>query len=135
MGRGNCRHAVRFLKQPQRQRRRIEGDNIMINCTPHAIVVRTPQGDITFPPSGIVARVTMTEIFIGTCAATGAPVIRRVPGEVTGLPEDGTPCIVSAMVLAALPPGTPGVYAPDTGATAIRDEKGHIVAVTRLVAS
>jgi hypothetical protein len=117
----------------------------MLNLTPHAIVVRTPQGDITFPPSGIVARVTMTETFIGTCAATGspvirraatgAPVIRRVPGEVTGLPEDGTPCIVSAMVLAALPPGTPGVYAPDTGATAIRDEKGHIMAVTRLVAA
>jgi hypothetical protein len=115
----------------------------MINCTPHAIVVRTPQGDITFPPSGIVARVTMTErpsapapqleprLFAGP--QLEPPVIRRVPGEVTGLPEDGTPCIVSAMVLAALPPGTPGVYAPDTGATAIRDEKGHIVAVTRLV--
>jgi ribosomal protein S18 acetylase RimI-like enzyme len=36
----NCRHAVRFLKQPQRQGRRIEGDNIMINCTPHAITLR-----------------------------------------------------------------------------------------------
>jgi hypothetical protein len=107
----------------------------MINCTPHAITLRTPQGDITFPPSGTVARVTMTETVVRTCAVTGVEVIRRTPGEVTGLPEDGTPCIVSAMVLAALPPGTPGVYAPDTGATAIRDEKGHIMAVTRLVAA
>ena len=107
----------------------------MINLTPHAIVVRTPQGDVTLPPSGTIARVAMAEEIIGTCAETGATVIRRVPGEVVGLPEDGTPCIVSAMVLAALPSGTPNVYAPDTGATAIRNEAGHIVAVTRLVAA
>jgi hypothetical protein len=31
----------------------------MINCTPHAITLRTPQGDITIPPSSTVARVTM----------------------------------------------------------------------------
>jgi hypothetical protein len=131
----NCRHAVRFLKQPQRQGRRIEGDNIMINCTPHAITLRTPQGDITIPPSGTVARVTMTEAVVRTCAVTGVDVIRRTPGEVIGLPEDGTPCIVSAMVLAALPAGTKGVFAPDTGATAVRNDRGHIVAVTRLVAA
>ena len=107
----------------------------MINLTPHAIVVRTPAGDVTFAPSGTIARVTMAEEIIGTCPLTGAPIIRRVPGEVIGLPEDGTPCIVSAMVLATLPSGTPGVYAPDTGATAIRAENGHVIAVTRLVAA
>ena len=39
------------------------------------------------------------------------------------------------MVLAALPTGTPNVYAPDTGPTAIRNEAGYVVAVTRLVAA
>ena len=107
----------------------------MINLTAHPIVVRTRQGDLTFAPSGTVARVSMTEEVIGTCAETGAAIIRRVPGEVIGLPEDGSPCIVSAMVLAALPPCTACVYAPDTGATAIRNEAGQIVAVTRLVAA
>lgn len=56
---------------------------------------------------------------------------------VTGLVRDaqGVPllCIVSGMVLAALPAGTINVYAPATGATAIRDERGQIVAVTELV--
>lgn len=103
----------------------------MLNLTPHAITLRTPQGDVTLPPSGTVARVTMTDVIVG--AAAGLPVIRRTPGAVTGLPTDGAPCIVSSMVLAALPAGTPGVYAPDTGATAIRDERGQVVAVTRLV--
>ncbi len=37
------------------------------------------------------------------------------------------------MVLAALPAGTLNVYAPDTGPTAIRDERGQVIAVTRLV--
>jgi phenylacetate-coenzyme A ligase PaaK-like adenylate-forming protein len=65
---------------------------------------------------------------------SGLPVIRRTFGDVTGLPEDGTPCIVSAMVIGAVQ-GRANTYAPDTGATAIRNDKGHIVAVTRLVAA
>jgi hypothetical protein len=39
------------------------------------------------------------------------------------------------MVLAALPAGTLNVYAPATGATAIRDDKGQVVAVTELVST
>jgi hypothetical protein len=66
----------------------------------------------------------------------GVPVITRKPGLVTGLPRDQRgailPCLVSSMVLDALPAGTKNVYAPDTGATAIR-ENGQVVAVTRLV--
>jgi len=107
----------------------------MINLTPHAITIRTPDGtDITIPPSGIVARVSTTDKVVGTCPVTGAPIVRRVFGDVTGLPADGTPCIVSALVLSAVP-GRAGVYAPDTGPTAIRNDAGQIVAVTRLVAA
>ena len=104
----------------------------MLNLTPHAIVVRTPDGDLTFPPSGTVARVATVERDAGQY--NGIPLVTRATGAVTGLPDEGTPCLVSGMVLAAVP-GRRGVYAPDTGATALRDEKGHIVAVTRLVAA
>lgn len=104
----------------------------MINLTPHPIVLRLPDGqDVTLPPSGAVARVSMVEEIVNEIA--GLPVIRRRPGPVVGLPAGDQPCIVSSMVLAALPAGAPGVYAPDTGPTAIRDERGLVLAVTRLV--
>jgi hypothetical protein len=109
-------------------------EKMMLNLTPHTIVLRLPSGqDIALPPSGTVARVAMIEEAVGTIA--GLPLIRRRPGPVVGLPEDGKPCIVSSMVLAALPAGTPGVYAPDTGPSALRDERGQVLAVTRLVAA
>jgi hypothetical protein len=106
----------------------------MINLTPHAITLRTPQGDVTIPPSGTIARVSMDETVVGTDALTGLPIIHRKPGAVTGLPEAGERCVVSAMVLDALDSvRAHNVFAPDTGATAIRNEKGHVIAVTRLV--
>ena len=106
----------------------------MKNLTPHPISLQLPSGErTTFPPSGQLARVTTEEVVTGEFA--GVPVIRRQFGAVTGLPEDGEACIVSAMVLSAIPAGTPGVYAPDTGPTAVRDDAGRIVAVTRLVAA
>lgn len=104
----------------------------MLNLTPHPITLRGAQGDITLPPSGTVARVATVESVIGEVA--GLPVVSRAWGAVSGLPEDGTPCIVSALVAGAVP-GRRGVYAPDSGATAIRDERGQVIAVTRLVAA
>ena len=109
----------------------------MLNLTPHAITLRSPAGDVTFPPSGQVARVTTMATDTGLKVA-GVRVIRNQYGPVTGLVRDEAgvpvPQIVSGMVLAALPPGTPNVYAPATGATAIR-ENGQVVAVTELVAA
>ena len=102
----------------------------ILNLTPHDIVV----GDTTIKASGCVARVTATDVTIGNCPVTGAPVIKRQFGDVTGLPADDTPVIVSAMVLAAVP-GRRNTFAPDTGPSAIRDDAGRIVAVTRLVAA
>ena len=104
----------------------------MLNLTPHPVVLRRADGsEITLPPSGTVARVTTHEVVVAD--HDGIPVVTRTWGEVTGLPEAGTtPCVVSALVLGAVP-GRSGVYAPDTGPTAVRDEQGRIVAVTRLV--
>lgn len=105
---------------------------MLLNLTPHAIVLRLQDGtDTVIPPSGAIARVSMIEEVIGTVA--GMPLVRRRPGPVIGLPDGDEPCIVSSMVLSALPPGAPNVFAPDTGPTAIRDERGYVVAVTRLV--
>ena len=104
----------------------------MKNLTPHAITLQLADGTaVTFPPSGQLARVASQEVVIGTIQ--GVPVIQRQFGAVEGLPEDGSPCLVSALVLSACP-GREGVYAPDTGPTAIR-ENGQVVAVTRLVAA
>ena len=107
----------------------------MLNLTPHSIVIRRDDGsEVTLPPSGTVARVATVEEVIGHCPITGAPIVRRAFGEVHGLPEEGVPCIVSALVASAVP-GRRGVFAPDTGPTAIRDADGRIVAVTRLIAA
>lgn len=107
----------------------------MLNLTPHAITIRSTipgiAGEVTYPPSGRVARVVTVETVIGDYA--GIPVVSRSFGAVTGLPEDGTPCLVSALVLGACA-GRAGVYAPDSGPTAIR-VSGQVVAVTRLVAA
>ena len=103
----------------------------MINLTPHAISVQLPSGETqTFPPSGQVARVATREI--AGEAVDGMPTVYRRLQAAEGLPPEGTLCLVSAMVLSACP-GREGVYAPDTGNTAIRDAGGNIVAVTRLV--
>lgn len=105
----------------------------MINLTPHSITLIVAGEQITLPPSGTIARVEMIEQVVAV--QFGMPVIRRQPGVVVNLPTDDSPCIVSAMVLAAVPAGTPNVYAPDTGASALRNGQGHVVAVTRLVAA
>ena len=107
----------------------------MRNLTPHAIVIDVAGVTQTIQPSGIIARVSTSEQSVGFCSITGAPIVRRTFGEVEGVgsPSDG-PCLVSALVLSALGDEWSGVaFAPDTGETAIRNENGHIVAVTRLV--
>jgi hypothetical protein len=107
----------------------------MINLTPHEIVVHAGGARIVYPPSGTVARVSVTATQAEP--VDGVPCVVNAWGEVTGLVLDEhgipVPCLVSALVLGALPHGTPNVFAPDTGSTAVRDTAGHLVAVTRLV--
>ena len=107
----------------------------MKNLTPHPITLRTPNGkEVTIPPSGEVARVEMMEHTGAPLYISGEyfPAISRKPKEVVGLPPEGTPCLVSSLVLSAVP-GRAYTYAPDTGPTAVRDDDGQVVAVTRLV--
>lgn len=101
-----------------------------INLTPHAISI---DGIATFPPYGRVARVEM-EMSKGISVG-GIRVNIRQPGRVVDLPDPvpGVCYIVSSMVLDTLKGSRPDVYAPDTGADAIRNVQGHIVAVRGLV--
>lgn len=104
-----------------------------VNLTPHPIVVRLSDGtERKFEPSGTVARVSSTDEVVGE--VDGIPVVQTTFGDIVGLPDarDDTVCIVSSLVLGrAIRLGRNDVVAPDTGATAIRDENGRIVAVTR----
>ena len=54
----------------------------MLNLTPHAITIRTQAGDVTFPPSGQVARVSTVATDTGMVVA-GVRVIRNTYGPVT----------------------------------------------------
>ena len=115
-----------------------------VNLTPHAISIVANDGDdsvFTVAPSGTVARVEMTESKAESlCDQYGnefVAVIRRTAGAVSGIPASvaGTVYLVSSMVLDAMR-GTSrvDVFAPDTGASAIR-QNGQVVAVRRLVAA
>ena len=114
---------------------------MIVNLTPHALTLVAPSGEHTvLPPSGSVARVTSTpgavEARVGFPCAVASP---TTFGEVMGLPDpqDGTVFVVSGMVGSALAGrGRSDVFVPGTGPNdgAVRNESGHIVAVTRLVA-
>jgi len=108
-----------------------------INLTPHAITINADGIDaITVQPSGFLARVTVEEVIAGT--RHGFPVITRKAGAVDfgGVFAPDATLLVSSMVLDAIPADhalAGQCFAPDTGTTAQRNDKGHIVSVSRLV--
>ena len=111
----------------------------LVNCTPHAITLRNAEGvDTVLSPSGTVARVTSTPGALESVPGVPVPIAgAQTFGGVEGLPApvEGTLLIVSAMVLSALRGTRSDVVGPGTGPNdgAVRNDKGHIVAVTRLV--
>lgn len=110
-----------------------------INLTQHEITIKNSDIDVTVQPSGMLARVSTSELDAGSVA--GIPVIRRAMGKVDlCLDRDqidtDTVLLVSSMVLEAIPVGhdlLPFCFAPDTGETATRNDKGHVKSVSRLV--
>lgn len=116
----------------------------IINLTPHNIHVYNIAGEFqTFPASGTVARVSSTQqvlpnIEIPMEVDTGGlgtyTVNKTVWGEVIDLPapEADVFYLVSALVLGQCT-NRPDVIGPDTGPTAVRNDKGHIVAVRGFV--
>ncbi len=104
----------------------------MKNLTPHDIVVYVGNTEHVFVKSGEVARVSVTDVVIGH--EDGIEIVVSNFGGVVGVPEvGGEKFLVSAMVLGALGVEYRGqAFAPDTGASAIRNNDGQVVGVTRL---
>ena len=109
----------------------------IINCTPHPCVVYSDSKVIaTIEASGILPRVSVCEEVHPQNSRFPFPVVKSVLGKVENLPEndDGDKIfIVSRMVLDAAPNDRKDLIAPDTGRSAVRDEKGHILGVTQFV--
>jgi hypothetical protein len=100
--------------------------NVLINLTPHDIHVKEGETITTYPATGDVARVSVTNEVIGT--ANGAPISRPVYGKVEGLPayqKQGMYYIVSMLVRSAMPERK-DLLSPDSGPTAKRDDRGQI---------
>jgi len=111
----------------------------IINLMPHAIVLRSENGETTVAPSGEVARVSTTPGVViqpegFPCAVASATVYGDLEG--LPLPQTGVIYLVSALVLARCH-GRTDVFGPGTGPSdgAIRNEKGQVIAVTRLIAA
>lgn len=113
----------------------------VVNCTPHTINVYADvsgQGDfqeiVSIASSGIVPRVSVVETPHPDQDILPFLTVRNELGPVEGLPENDTRerlFIVSRMVLDAS--DRDDLIAPDTGRTAIRDEKGNIRGVTQFI--
>jgi hypothetical protein len=109
-----------------------------VNLTPHPIVIRlADETDLVVNPSGKVARVDEApNKVVGEIG--GVPVLSRSTfTEVVDLPdpEENTAYIVSSLVAGVV--SRLDVFSPATGPkdSAIRNEKGHIVAVRFLKAT
>lgn len=108
------------------------------NLTPHAITLVGADGSQTsVPPSGVVARVSTVA---GSKLESSLPVelwSSSSLGAVVDLPdpEEGVLLLVSSLVAGAAKRAD--VFSPGTGPNdgAVRNDKGHVVGVTRLVRS
>lgn len=110
-----------------------------VNLTPHAIVIALQSGRVTVPPSGTVARVAQVQHESVEVPGLPCPVVPSPTfGEVEGLPapQPGVTHLVSALVLARCA-GRSDCFAPATGPNdgVVRNDKGQVEAVTRLVAA
>ena len=105
----------------------------MKNLTPHAIVLCDPDDgtEATIPPEPVPARVELEEMLVGHLRVGGSiiPLVRIQTGEVTGLPEPTGEILVVSRAVQAAVPGRTDVLVPGG---LIRDEKGRVMAATRL---
>lgn len=102
----------------------------VINTTLHPIRLIHKGEYVDFPPSDIFVRA------YNRFHRQGDLVVYRKINNVEGLPdpESDTIYLVSGIVLRLMEPtGRQDLFAPDTGASAIRDENNHLAAITKLV--
>lgn len=102
----------------------------LLNLTPHEIRFVRPEGeDLVLPPSGAVARVSVTRRM---CEETrlGIPVFSTQAGGVHGLPapHSDEAYIVSRAVAEAAR-GRPDIFFPDD---LVRDDQGRVIGARAL---
>ena len=112
----------------------------IVNCMKHAANIRLAGGSyVTLQPSGHVANVATSVLPAGE-VTTDLGVVKTagktVYGELTGLPEpqDGVCYYVNMLTFnVATAAGRKDVVMGDSGATAERNDKGFVTAITTLV--
>ena len=96
----------------------------ILNLTPHALNIRGGGGIVTIPPSGNVARVSVSYADAGEVEINGVsiPVKKAMYGDIDGLPAPVSDSIfiVSGMVAGRVS-GRPDVFSPGE---LIRDKNG-----------
>jgi len=110
-------------------------ETTLVNLTPHAINIFDDNGNkvLEIPPSGIVTRVSSTQVTFKQIA--DIPVSKTIFTDIVDLPEptENTVFIVSSLVLQALKARgikRDDLVAPDTSPNSvIRDENGRIIGV------
>lgn len=99
----------------------------VVNCTPHDVNLVTENGNITFPRSGIIPRLTEQQQKINSVTVNGIEIdiMEKSFLEPEGLPEpkENTLFIVSALVAGAIKNRDDLVIPNDI----IRDEAGNII--------
>lgn len=99
----------------------------IVNLTPHALNLVTDSGTVNIPPSGTVARVSVTRDSAGTVTIDGVtvPLSRTTYDVVTDLPDPApdTLYVVSSLVATAAR-GRNDLVVPDD---LIRDDQGRII--------
>ena len=99
----------------------------VVNCTPHDVNLITEKGNITFPRSGIIPRLTEQQVKINSINSNGIEIdiMKKSFLEPEGLPEpqENTIFIVSALVAGAIKNRDDLLIPNDT----VRDEQGRIV--------
>ena len=99
----------------------------VINCTPHDVNLVTTKGNITFPKSGIIPRLTESQKKINSVNSNGIEIdiMEKSFLKPEGLPEpqENTIFIVSALVAGACKNRDDLVVPNDT----VRDDQGRII--------
>lgn len=104
----------------------------VVNCTPHDVNLITEKGNITFPRSGIIPRLTESQKKINSVNSNGIEIdiMEKSFLEPEGLPEpqENTIFIVSALVAGAIKNRDDLVIPNDI----VRDEAGRIIGCKNL---
>lgn len=106
---------------------------MIINLTPHDVNIYIDEDTmLVLPKCEYPARCTTSNVYLGEI--DGVPIYHVVYEDVINLPDPmlGTIYVVSAIVAQAVK-NRDDVFAPDTGATALRNSNGQIHAVRGLL--